>query len=49
MNRKDEHIHFALKQKEKRHSLDKYTLSYYSIPNFNIKDIDLSVKIGNVT
>lgn len=49
MNRKDEHIKYALKQKRKKHSLDKYSLKYFSIPNFNIEDIDISTNIAGIT
>lgn len=48
MKRKDDHLNYALKQKNFKNTFDNYSLKYYSIPNFNISDIDLSTNIGNI-
>lgn len=49
MERKDDHIRYALMQKNEHNSFDKYELEYHSIPNFDISDIDISTKIGDLS
>lgn len=48
MNRKDDHIKFALQQNIKNNSFDQYKIKYFSIPKFGLDDISTKTKIGNI-
>ncbi|KXT74784.1 Isopentenyl-diphosphate delta-isomerase, FMN-dependent [Streptococcus sp. DD10] len=42
MNRKDEHIYYALKQKSNYNSFDEIELIHRSLPEYDLEEIDLS-------
>jgi len=46
MNRKDEHIKYALKYKSNHNSFDDMELIHQSIPKYNIEEIDLSTNFA---
>lgn len=46
MNRKDEHINYALKYESVHNSFDEMELIHCSIPEYNIEDIDISVNFA---
>ncbi|WP_081258290.1 type 2 isopentenyl-diphosphate Delta-isomerase [Streptobacillus moniliformis] len=48
MNRKDDHLKFALDSMSKKNGFDEYMLEYISIPSFGLNDIDTRTKIGEV-
>lgn len=48
MNRKDEHIYFALKQNKNKNSFDEYRIKYYSIPSISIEEISLKTSISDI-
>ncbi|WP_068267883.1 type 2 isopentenyl-diphosphate Delta-isomerase [Caviibacter abscessus] len=46
--RKDQHIEFSLIQDNKNNCLDKIRLKYYSLPNINIEDVDISTSFCGI-
>lgn len=48
MKRKDDHIKYALNQKTTSNSFDNYELEYYSIPELELDDIDISTNICGI-
>jgi isopentenyl-diphosphate delta-isomerase len=49
MNRKDDHIQFALAQPSTRNDFDKVRLTHHAFPETNIADIDLSTTLFDRT
>ncbi|CAM3218412.1 type 2 isopentenyl-diphosphate Delta-isomerase [Streptobacillus ratti] len=48
MNRKDDHLKFALDSVSNKNGFDDYMLEYISIPLFGLNEIDISTKIRTV-
>lgn len=48
MDRKYDHIKFALEQEKEYNSFDEYRLKYYSIPSFSLNSISTKTKLGNI-
>ena len=46
MNRKDEHIRYALKYESPYNSFDDMELIHQSVPKFNIDEIDISARFA---
>ena len=49
MNRKDEHIKYALKYESTGNSFDDMELIQCSIPKYNLEEIDMSVNFAENT
>ena len=49
MNRKDEHIRYALKYESTGNSFDDMELIQCSIPKYNLEEIDMSVNFAENT
>ena len=47
MNRKDEHIRYALKYESPYNSFDDMELIHQSVPKFNIDEIDISTRFAS--
>jgi isopentenyl-diphosphate Delta-isomerase len=45
MNRKDDHIHLALKQQQQSNDFDKVRFKHHAFPELNINEVDLSVTL----